>query len=298
MWIRAALLLTVVVVCSSRQRFKRQIPYPTEIPLLRAQGRSPQGFRASPLDQDAHEDIDRNSVQPSPFYPRLQQGVQFVRQEPVGRQQEFQVQQGKKPQDKQPLKGEELEEEEKEEPDRLTALLPKSRFSCASRSTGYYADESLNCEVFHYCQDNARHSWICPEEFLFHQVHLICMPASHDNICSSSSQFHFVNDFLYKPINAEEAQTKPNVTLRYSDRYYPENYFDEEFRTVLAPHQQSRAVQEEALHPQVQQQQGRQPNQVFHSPEEINIPLQQRRPVSAPSGRHVFQAPGSEEYEY
>lgn len=77
MWIRAALLLTVVVVCSSRQRFKRQIPYPTEIPLLRAQGRSPQGFRASPLDQDAHEDIDRNSVQPSPFYPRLQQVIQI-----------------------------------------------------------------------------------------------------------------------------------------------------------------------------------------------------------------------------
>ena len=49
-------------------------------------------------------------------------------------------------------------------------LLPQSKFACDGKNTGYYADEGLNCEVFHYCQDNARHSWICPEGFLFHQV--------------------------------------------------------------------------------------------------------------------------------
>lgn len=60
--------------------------------------------------------------------------------------------------------------EDKEEPDRLTELLPQSKFSCNGKKTGYYADDGLNCEVFHYCQDNARHSWICPEGFSFHQV--------------------------------------------------------------------------------------------------------------------------------
>lgn len=65
---------------------------------------------------------------------------------------------------------EEEEEEEKEEPDRLTQLLPQSKFNCQGKNTGYYADEGLHCEVFHYCQDSARHSWICPEGFLFHQV--------------------------------------------------------------------------------------------------------------------------------
>lgn len=60
--------------------------------------------------------------------------------------------------------------EEKEEPDRLTLLLPQSKFDCVNKQTGYYADEDLNCEVFHYCQDNAKHSWICPEGFTFHQV--------------------------------------------------------------------------------------------------------------------------------
>jgi hypothetical protein len=61
-------------------------------------------------------------------------------------------------------------EEEKEEPDRLTQLLPQSKFTCGGKKTGYYADEGLDCEVFHYCQDSARHSWICPEGFVFHQV--------------------------------------------------------------------------------------------------------------------------------
>lgn len=88
-------------------------------------------------------------------------------------------------------------EQEIEEPDRLSLLLPSSKFDCTGKATGYYADDGLNCEVFHYCQDGARHSWICPEGFTFHQVHLICMPPS-DDICQKSSNFHFVNDYLYR----------------------------------------------------------------------------------------------------
>lgn len=94
----------------------------------------------------------------------------------------------------------------------------------------YYADEGLGCEVFHYCQENQKHSWICPEGFTFHQVHLICMPPSGDNICEQSSKYHVVNDYLYKPINEEEHQTRPNVTLRYSERYYPESFYVDERR--------------------------------------------------------------------
>lgn len=117
--------------------------------------------------------------------------------------------------------------DEQEEPDRLAILLQKSDFQCHDRTTGYYADESVGCEVFHYCQDNAKHSWVCPEGFTFHQVHLICMPPSSENICQQSSKYHMVNDFLYKPINLEEHQQK-NVALRYSDRYFPgEIYYDD-----------------------------------------------------------------------
>ena len=81
------------------------------------------------------------------------------------------------------LQEEELEKEE-EEPDRLTLLLPQSKFDCTSKKTGYYADDGLNCEVFHYCQDNARHSWICPDGFLFHQARILY---SNTNVTSHTS---------------------------------------------------------------------------------------------------------------
>ncbi|KFB42489.1 AGAP007613-PA-like protein [Anopheles sinensis] len=200
---------------------------------------------------------------------------------------------------------EELEQEE--EPDRLTVLLEKSQFQCTGRTTGYYADESLGCEVFHYCQENQKHSWICPEGFTFHQVHLICMPPSGDNICEQSSKYHFVNDYLYKPINMEEHMTKPNVTLRYSERYYPENFYVDERHyddeRVLRQHEERHQPQQpvkQTYHHQPQQQTVRkqpvyattpssyrlsspQPtHSVYRSPEEINISLQQRRPAAQP----------------
>lgn len=122
---------------------------------------------------------------------------------------------------------EELADEE-DKPDRLQVLLQQSSFQCNDRVTGYYADDTVGCEVFHYCQESAKHSWVCPEGFTFHQVHLICMPPSAENICDQSSKYHVVNEYLYKPINMEEHQRKPNVTLRYSERYYPENiYYDD-----------------------------------------------------------------------
>lgn len=52
------------------------------------------------------------------------------------------------------------------------------------------------------------------------------MPPSNDNICQQSSKYHIVNEYLYKPVNLQEHQSKPNVTLRYSERYYPESYYD------------------------------------------------------------------------
>ncbi|KAJ8923961.1 hypothetical protein NQ315_006737 [Exocentrus adspersus] len=195
------------------------------------------------------------------------------------------------------------EEEKEEEPDKLSLLLPQSKFNCNGKHTGYYADEDLKCEVFHYCQENAKHSWICPEGFRFHQVHLICMPPGGDNICDKSSDYHFVNDFLYRPVNLEEYQKKPNVTLKYSDRYYPEQYqarfddYDEERAPIQHQHSvrvpvqqrlQSPATIRPVSAPQTVPQRLYSPStirpqasigQVFRSPEEVNIPLQQRRPV-------------------
>lgn len=76
------------------------------------------------------------------------------------------------------------------------------------------------------------------------QVHLICMPPSNDNACQQSSKYHIVNDFLYKPINVEEHQTRPNVTLRYSERYYPEDIYRDERQEEEEENEQSYRARE------------------------------------------------------
>lgn len=115
-------------------------------------------------------------------------------------------------------------------------------FSCS-----YYADEGLGCEVFHYCQENQKHSWICPEGFSFHQVHLICMPPSGENICQQSSKYHVVNDYLYKPVNLAEHESKPNITLRYSERYYPESFYQDDRQDDYQQDRQRQPVSEIVL---------------------------------------------------
>ncbi|CRK95687.1 CLUMA_CG009145, isoform A [Clunio marinus] len=198
---------------------------------------------------------------------------------------------------------EQLEEElEEEEPDHLAILLGKSQFSCNSRTTGYYADDTVGCQVFHYCQENTKHSWICPEGATFHQVHLICMPPSEENICEQSAKYHFVNDYLYKPINMEEHQSKPNVSLRYHDRYFPESFFtddrhdyDEERERAPVRHQPKPVIRTQ----QHQQQSGyRQQQNAYRTPEEINISLSQRRPYFAQTTSTPHHDEEDDEYSY
>ncbi|XP_022223673.2 mediator of RNA polymerase II transcription subunit 15 [Drosophila obscura] len=205
---------------------------------------------------------------------------------------------------KKPLSEEsEEEEEEIEEPDRLSTLLSKSTFSCTDRNSGYYADESLSCEVFHYCQESQKHSWICPEGFTFHQIHLICMPPSHDNICKQSSKYHIVNDYLYKPINLQEHQSKPNVTLRYSERYFPENYYeherydDEEEELPAAPRPRIQHQQQQQQQQQHHQQQQQQPQQQLQHRQVVAYQQPQVQHQPQPQVRVQYQQPQQQQQQ-
>ncbi|KAI2808954.1 hypothetical protein BLOT_000095 [Blomia tropicalis] len=111
------------------------------------------------------------------------------------------------------------EEEEEKKPDRLALLLADSKFNCDSHKNGYYADESVGCQVFHYCVEGVKHSWQCPENTVFHQIHLNCVPNTQD-ICGESSKFHVVNDYLHKELN----ERGPNNTILYHQRFYPEGF--------------------------------------------------------------------------
>ncbi|XP_023245402.1 uncharacterized protein LOC111642907 [Copidosoma floridanum] len=147
-------------------------------------------------------------------------------------------------------------------------------------------------------------------------VHLICMPPNGDINCKKSSQYHFVNEYLYKPLNLDEAESKPNVTLRYSERYFPSDiYTDEresgEYRSS-SPVRRPVYVAQHAIptinsipsggrpQPSASTPQYRLPvNQVFRSPEEVNIPLQQRRPqIQPPQALRRFPGVRPEEEDY
>ncbi|KAG5677419.1 hypothetical protein PVAND_007177 [Polypedilum vanderplanki] len=138
------------------------------------------------------------------------------------------------------------------------------------QSAEFYSEEEEMKKIFQL--------WICPEGATFHQVHLICMPPSDENICQQSSKYHFVNDYLYKPINMEEFQSKPNVSLRYHERYYPENIYSDDRQEYDDEHERAPTQQHQNAYRQQQQQQQQ---NAYRSPDEINISLQQRRPYFA-----------------
>lgn len=145
------------------------------------------------------------------------------------------------------------------------------------------------------------------------------MPPNGDINCKKSSKYHFVNEYLYKALNVEEAETKPNVTLRYSERYFPGDIFtdereSEEYQSAsnsqkrpshqqpiyLSQHATTANTLPSASRPAPHSfSQFRVPvNQVFRSPEEVNIPLQQRRPQPQQQIPRRYPALRSDEADY
>lgn len=144
------------------------------------------------------------------------------------------------------------------------------------------------------------------------------MPPSSDFQCQKSSDFHFVNDYLYKPINSKQAAAY-NTSLKYADRFFPEGFGGENGnREVVGGHasgggggqggkyfasSEEGEEEEEYRRPQQQQQPQQQfqsprqphpqqahpprqqphphphPQSYYTSPSEINIPLTSRRPI-------------------
>merc|ERR1712002_868155 len=76
-------------------------------------------------------------------------------------------------------------------------------FSCAGRIYGYYANEDLNCQVFHVCepvtyddaiQEMRQYNFFCPNQTVFDQSLLACTWAIDAIPCSESSAFQFRNE--------------------------------------------------------------------------------------------------------
>ncbi|XP_047990170.1 sporozoite surface protein 2 [Leguminivora glycinivorella] len=56
-----------------------------------------------------------------------------------------------------------------------TKTIPRTRFTCVGRTSGYYADVEAGCQVYHMCDGLGRQfSYTCPNTTLFQQRMLIC----------------------------------------------------------------------------------------------------------------------------
>merc|ERR1712055_977381 len=78
-----------------------------------------------------------------------------------------------------------------------------SRFSCEGRIYGFYANEELNCQIFHVCepvtypdgrQETVQYNFFCPLETVFDQSLLVCNHAVDAIPCSDSSAYLFKNE--------------------------------------------------------------------------------------------------------
>merc|ERR1712168_881305 len=79
----------------------------------------------------------------------------------------------------------------------------RSSFSCEGRIYGYYANEELNCQIFHVCepvtypdgrQETIQYNFFCGNQTVFDQSLLTCNHAVDAIPCSESSSFHSLNE--------------------------------------------------------------------------------------------------------
>lgn len=147
----------------SRKTDKDQDLSPATLQQIRARQIAQQQQQHQPSSEYYSDEEEEDENVPVQNFHRPTAAPQRQYQQPQPQQQHQQQQaRNKAPLSKK--QREQLEQEiEEEEPDHLALLLEKSSFTCNARTTGYYADDSVDCQVFHYCQDNTKHSWICPE---------------------------------------------------------------------------------------------------------------------------------------
>ncbi|XP_064476443.1 transcription factor SPT20 homolog isoform X2 [Ornithodoros turicata] len=259
----AVLALATVVAAGVRE--KRQVQYQPEA--------APRGSAPQSQDQYAQQQQLQGFRQTAPQQQQYDQSA-FQQQAPRGRTtvQSFGGGLARPQQSSQQSSNsnsQSAEEEEEEQPNPLTLLLEKSTFTCGGKSDGYYSDNSVQCQVFHYCVGGAKHSWMCPEGTVFHQVHLNCVPASQD-ICQQAEKFFFVNDYLHKELE----NRGPNNTVLYAQRYYPDGYvLGDPFTLPSGGRSQPQ--------PQQQQQQQHFPPQAQPQPQSppASVPFRQPQPA-------------------
>uniref|UniRef100_T1J4L6 Chitin-binding type-2 domain-containing protein n=1 Tax=Strigamia maritima TaxID=126957 RepID=T1J4L6_STRMM len=80
----------------------------------------------------------------------------------------------------------------------IYAVIPRSEFQCDGNYPGFYADMHSGCQVWHYCQLDARlDSFLCPNGTIFNQKYFVC-DWWYNVDCESSQHYYPLNSNLYR----------------------------------------------------------------------------------------------------
>ncbi|GFU15438.1 chitin-binding type-2 domain-containing protein [Nephila pilipes] len=73
-------------------------------------------------------------------------------------------------------------------------VIPKTSFLCSDQlyNPGFYADIETRCQVFHYCYEHRKESFLCPLGTIFNQPILSCDYWYSSN-CTTAPAYYYVN---------------------------------------------------------------------------------------------------------
>ena len=98
----------------------------------------------------------------------------------------------------------------------LQKILSTVTFNCKNRHEGYYSDIEFNCQIFHYCKQNAiKFTFVCPSNSIFNQQEMSCdynLP-NFKQFCQDSSKYYYLNSILYKQRRKSYNQTANNHSV-------------------------------------------------------------------------------------
>ncbi|CAO1440250.1 unnamed protein product [Diamesa tonsa] len=123
--------------------------------------------------------------------------------------------------------------------------IPKTKFTCQNRGSGYYADVETGCQVYHMCdQQGKQFDYVCPNATLFQQRMLVCDHWYMVN-CSKAESNYKYNSLIGQrntPFVSESEHEQRTPRPDLIDRPYAPDYDGASFKKQLDKVRLSNAI--------------------------------------------------------
>nr|XP_042903342.1 uncharacterized protein LOC107436843 isoform X2 [Parasteatoda tepidariorum] len=111
--------------------------------------------------------------------------------------------------------------------------IPKTSFKCPDFKPGFYADLETRCQVFHYCYEHRKESFLCQEGTIFNEAIKSC-DYWYSSECDSTQTLYEAterklkqspyNDVPLVPVNAETNNIFDKMAALYEPKKHTENF--------------------------------------------------------------------------